>query len=76
MKTANMTLENEVSEYSSEPMAYVKQKLTQARQTLHTWRQRARSRRALSELSLMMLEDAGIEPYEAVREAAKPFWRD
>lgn len=76
MKTANMTLENEVSEYSAEPMAYVKQKLTQARQTLHTWRQRARTRRALSELSLRMLEDAGIEPYEAAHESAKPFWRN
>jgi uncharacterized protein YjiS (DUF1127 family) len=76
MKAANMTLENEVSGYSAEPKAYVKQKLAAARQTLQTWKQRARTRRALSGLSLRMLEDAGIEPYEAVREAAKPFWRD
>ena len=76
MKAANITLENKVSAYSTEPMAYVKQKLTTARQTLHTWRHRARTRRALSELSPSMLEDAGIKPYEAMREAARPFWRD
>ena len=76
MKTANIALENGVSGYSAEPRTYVKQKLTAARQTLQTWRVRARTRRALNELTRSMLEDVGIESHAAMSEAAKPFWRD
>lgn len=76
MKTATIALENEVSEYTTEPMAPVTQTMAAARQTFRIWRDRASTRRALRELSLSMLADTGIEPYEAMREAAKPFWRD
>jgi len=75
MKTANMTLENTGTGYSTKPAAYLEPKLAAARQLLHTWRQRSRTRIALSQLSHRMLEDAGIEPGEALREANKPFWR-
>ena len=75
MKTANIALENEVSGNSTEPMAQVIQKMTMAEQTISSWRDRARTRRALNQLSLEMLEDIGVEPYEAMREASKPFWR-
>ena len=76
MKTANIALENEVSEYTTEPMARASQTMAAVMQTLRSWRKRASTRRALRELSLSMLADTGIEPYEAMREAAKPFWRD
>jgi len=76
MKTATVALENEVSNYSAEPMARASQTIAAARQTFRTWRERASSRRALSQLSYQMLEDIGVEPSEAMREASKPFWRD
>ena len=76
MKTANIALENEVSEYTTEPMALVTQSMAAARQTFRTWRDRATTRRALRELTPEMLGDIGVEPYDAMREAARPFWRD
>ena len=76
MKTANIALENEVSEYTTEPMALVTQSMAAARQTIRTWRDRATTRRALRELTPEMLGDIGVEPYAAMREAARPFWRD
>ena len=75
MKTAYIALENEVSNYSAEPMARVEQKLAAARQTIRAWRDRASGRRALRGLSFEMLEDIGVEPHEAMREANKLFWR-
>ena len=75
MKTATVALETEVSNYSAEPMARATQTLAAVMQTFRTWRDRASSRRALSQLSCQMLEDIGIEPSEAMREASKPFWR-
>jgi uncharacterized protein YjiS (DUF1127 family) len=75
MKTANITLQNQCAGYSTEPAAYLEPKLAAAMQLLATWRQRARSRSALSLLSPRMLEDAGIEPGEALRESSKPFWK-
>jgi uncharacterized protein YjiS (DUF1127 family) len=44
--------------------------------TLMQWRERARQRRALQEMSDHMLRDIGISRAEASGEAAKPFWRD
>jgi uncharacterized protein YjiS (DUF1127 family) len=76
MKTATFALENEVSNYSTEPMARASQTMTEARQTFRTWRERASTRRALKQLSYQMLEDIGVEPSEAMREASKPFWRE
>ena len=75
MKTANIALENDISKYSIEPMAQVEQKLAAARQTIRAWRDRISSRRALRGLSLEMLEDIGVEPCAAIREANKLFWR-
>jgi uncharacterized protein YjiS (DUF1127 family) len=44
--------------------------------TLMQWRERARQRRALREMSDHMLRDIGISRAQAAGEAAKPFWRD
>ena len=44
--------------------------------TLRIWRQRASTRRALSQLSTTALQDIGIDRDRAVAEAAKPFWRN
>jgi uncharacterized protein YjiS (DUF1127 family) len=43
--------------------------------TLRIWRQRASTRRALSQLSTASLQDIGIDRDRADAEAAKPFWR-
>jgi uncharacterized protein YjiS (DUF1127 family) len=75
MKTANITLENECTGYSTEPAAYFKLQLAAARHLLHIWRRRAYTRQALSQLSPRLLEDAGIEPGAARRESSKPFWK-
>jgi uncharacterized protein YjiS (DUF1127 family) len=48
------------------------------RAEIHLWMQRARQRRALTELTELgphLLRDIGISYEEARREAAKPFWR-
>jgi uncharacterized protein YjiS (DUF1127 family) len=39
------------------------------------WQERAHSRYRLSQLDDRMLKDIGIDRIEALREAAKPFWR-
>jgi uncharacterized protein YjiS (DUF1127 family) len=44
-------------------------------QSLRLWRQRANSRRALSQLSACQLDDIGIDRVSADIEARKPFWR-
>lgn len=44
-------------------------------ETLLTWRERARQRRTLLELSDHMLRDIGISRADAHGEALKPFWR-
>ena len=43
--------------------------------TLMTWRERARQRRALRQLGPQHLRDIGVTSEEAEREAATPFWR-
>ena len=43
-----------------------------------TWIERSRQRRAIEELARLnnhYLEDIGVSKDEALREAAKPFWR-
>jgi uncharacterized protein YjiS (DUF1127 family) len=40
-----------------------------------SWVVRSRQRRALAELDKRFLDDIGVSPDEARREAAKPFWR-
>ena len=42
---------------------------------LRAWHERDRSRRALELLDDYMLKDIGLSPADAIREAAKPFWR-
>ena len=42
---------------------------------LLTWQMRANQRTRLAEMESHRLEDMGITPGEAQREAAKPFWR-
>jgi uncharacterized protein YjiS (DUF1127 family) len=43
--------------------------------TLLVWRMRASQRARLAEMESHRLQDIGITPTEAKREAAKPFWR-
>lgn len=45
------------------------------RDLLDTWTFRAQSRRELSRLNVFQLADLGLDPVDAAREAAKPFWR-
>ncbi|MGH6919595.1 MAG: DUF1127 domain-containing protein [Geminicoccaceae bacterium] len=52
--------------------------VAEARAALRLWRQRARYRRDLARLRRSgphLIEDVGLSPKEADREAAKPFWR-
>ncbi len=42
--------------------------------TLRLWRERARQRMQLSEMSAQMLDDIGISDRAARHEARKPFW--
>jgi uncharacterized protein YjiS (DUF1127 family) len=42
---------------------------------IRSWRQRARSREELARLSDHMLKDIGLSRSDALREAAKPFFR-
>ena len=39
------------------------------------WSERARQRRELANLTPRLLDDMGVSRDEALREAAKPFWR-
>ncbi len=44
--------------------------------TVAFWNERARQRRALSELSDELLKDIGVSRTDAIREARKSFWQD
>jgi len=43
--------------------------------TLLVWQVRARQRARLAEMESHRLDDMGLTPEQARREAAKPFWR-
>jgi uncharacterized protein YjiS (DUF1127 family) len=43
--------------------------------TIYSWRERARQRRALASLPDYMLSDIGVSRIDAWREAEKPFWQ-
>jgi uncharacterized protein YjiS (DUF1127 family) len=43
--------------------------------TLALWQERARGRRALSELDARLLSDIGLSPADVDTESSKPFWR-
>ena len=40
-----------------------------------TWTARSRTRSYLANMDYRMLRDIGMEPYDAMREANKPFWK-
>ena len=44
--------------------------------TVAFWNERARQRRALSQLSDDLLKDVGVSRADAMREARKSFWQD
>ncbi len=44
--------------------------------TLESWQDRVEQRRHLLELDERLLRDIGLSRYDALREAAKPFWRE
>lgn len=44
-------------------------------QRIALWRRRARTRRALAGLNARLLDDIGLAPAQARREAAKWFWQ-
>ncbi|HEY2249050.1 MAG TPA: DUF1127 domain-containing protein [Bradyrhizobium sp.] len=44
-------------------------------ETLHTWRQRYRTRQELSQWTDRDLHDVGLSWSDIVRETEKPFWR-
>lgn len=76
MKTANATIENAVPAYTAELVTRAVQSLASFEQTLHTWKTRSRTRRALRDLSPRLLDDVGIDRAEARQEARKPFWQE
>ena len=75
MKIANATIENAIPGYTAETAIRAAQSLAARGEIFRTWRLRARTRRALSELSPRLLDDVGIDRVEASYEASKPFWR-
>jgi uncharacterized protein YjiS (DUF1127 family) len=42
--------------------------------TVALWADRASQRRALASLTVEALKDIGLDPADAMQEAAKPFW--
>jgi uncharacterized protein YjiS (DUF1127 family) len=50
-------------------------RLSELAATLRLWCSRHRQRCALGELDDHLLKDIGVARDEALREAAKPFWR-
>lgn len=42
---------------------------------LRLWRRRSRTRRQLARLDARLLDDVGLDPATAEREAALPFWQ-
>ena len=49
--------------------------LASAVRTVRIWMARSRQRNELAELNNYLLDDIGVTREEALREAAKPFWR-
>ena len=59
--------------FSTRPM-HVAGAVSQVLATVATWRERARQRRHLAEMSAQMLRDIGVSVSAARAEAGKPFW--
>jgi len=49
--------------------------LSQLSETLHTWRQRYRTRQELAQWTERDLHDVGLTRGDVAYETAKPFWR-
>jgi uncharacterized protein YjiS (DUF1127 family) len=49
--------------------------LAQVGETLHTWRQRYRTRQELAQWTERDLHDVGLSRSDIIYEAEKPFWR-
>ena len=58
-----------------EQFPLISQWAIQVANTVVTWSDRYKTRRPLSTMSYALLEDIGVTPEQAKREAAKPFWR-
>ena len=56
------------------PHTTVSTALARTWSTVSLWRERARQRTHLSEMSVAMLEDVGISVSQARAESGKPFW--
>jgi len=76
MRIANAVIENAIPAYIAELAVRAVNLMVSFDQTLRTWRTRARSRRALGELSCRLLRDVGITAGDARLEANKPFWME
>lgn len=55
--------------------AYLSKAFRTLLRTLECWQVRVDQRRHLLELDERLLRDIGLSRYDALREAAKPFWR-
>jgi uncharacterized protein YjiS (DUF1127 family) len=66
-----------MSTYTHETMRnhHVPGVLDHLSETLHTWRQRYRTRRELSQWTDRDLHDVGLSWSDIASEADKPFWR-
>ena len=76
MKTLNVALEQEASNLSFFSSSFATHGLKVARRTLRGWRERARTRHALRNLSPAGLDDIGLSRDAALVESYKPFWRE
>ena len=65
----------EVFALSSHPLPPLSRSLLRLTLIAVTWEMRRRTRRDLARLPAHMLRDIGLDPFVAVQEAAKPFWR-
>ena len=65
----------EVFALSTHPLPPLSRILLRLTLVAVTWEMRRRTRRDLRRLPDHMLRDIGLEPFSAMIEAAKPFWR-
>ncbi|WP_250656238.1 DUF1127 domain-containing protein [Alkalimarinus coralli] len=49
--------------------------LPKLKNAIYLWKERARQRRALAQLSNYQLKDIGLSRSDAINEAGKPFWK-
>ena len=76
MKTIDFAINPDLPVACIGPQVEPSESLASILPTLRIWRQRASTRRALSQLTTAALQDIGIDQDRADAEAAKPFWRN